>query len=56
MFPVVLTRDREGLEPIADLTAGDTFEAIEITSDFAWGTALPAGTVGYVKLSALKNS
>ena len=51
----VLSGDREGTEPIGHVEMGDTFEAVEIASDFAWGTVRPAGTVGYIKLSALKN-
>ena len=51
----MLSGDREGTEPIGHVEMGDTFEAVEIASDFAWGTVRPAGTVGYIKLSALKN-
>ena len=51
--PVTLSAARDGCEPIAELSPGDAFEALEILRDAAWGIARPAGLVGYVALSAL---
>ena len=48
--PLLATR---GGEAIGTVDAGQTFEALEITADHAWGVAAD-GTVGFVALSALE--
>ena len=52
-YAAPLAAARDGCEPIAELSPGDAFEALEILRDAAWGIARPAGLVGYVALSAL---
>lgn len=41
-------------ERVIDLNAGDTFELLELAGDHAWGTAQPAGLVGYCDRTALE--
>ena len=41
-------------ERLVDLAAGDTFELLELAGDNAWGTARPAGLVGYCDRTALE--
>ena len=41
-------------EKLADLAPGDTFELLELAGDRAWGTARPAGLVGYCDRTALE--
>lgn len=47
-----LSASRDG-EEVARVTAGDTFEVLEITAAHAWGVAQPSGRVGYIPLAAL---
>lgn len=41
-------------QPLLDLAVGDTFELLELAGDHAWGTAQPAGLVGYCDRIALE--
>ncbi len=43
----------KGGEAIVPVTAGETFEVLEITADHAWGVVQASGRVGYLPLSAL---
>lgn len=45
-------RDQD-TEVMADLTAGETFEVLEIAGSSAWGVAVGHGLVGYVDKAAL---
>ena len=48
-----LRAERNGGTALTELKAGDTFEALEILRDTAWGIARPSGLVGYVPVGAL---
>ncbi|MCB2066113.1 MAG: SH3 domain-containing protein [Erythrobacter sp.] len=51
---VVLAEPHEGAEELCALAAGDSFEVLDVTREYAWGCLSLHGPVGYVHLDRLE--
>ena len=53
VLPATLASERNGLEVLAQLAAGDVFDLLDHTGGDAWGIARTSGLVGYLPAAAL---